>query len=167
MKNKSLNMLIVALLIIAAMSVMLFVFLDDAHDSFRDDVTVSANGVTEKILNVRDLKLLPTEKNEYSVNFYCAASGLYGMTVDYVEKKDGGMKDYVNVTVLFADEVVYTGRLSELLDEKKDVLVNFEGQLHEVKPMTVTFIYEMPGNVGNEAQGTWADFDVCFKVTKL
>ncbi len=164
MKNKSLNMLIVGMLLLAAVSIALVVFLDRAHSGFQEDITVKADGVTEKIMSVRDLKLSPTEKKEYSVNFYCAASGLYSMTVDYMEKEDGGMKNYVNVDVIFGDEVLYEGRLSELLDG--DVLVKFDGQLHESEPLTVSFIYEMPREIGNEAQGTWSDFDIRFIVEK-
>ena len=159
-------MLIVGMLVLVMMSIMLVVFLDKAHDDFPKDVTVSANGVTEKLLNVRNMTLLPTDKREYSVNFYCAASGLYDMEIDYIEKKDGGMKSHVNVSILFDGDVVYSGRLSELLDKERDPIVKFDGQLHETKPMTVTFVYEMPGEVGNEAQGTWSDFDIRFTVSK-
>lgn len=157
-------MLIVGLLLLAAMSVALIVFLGDAYSDFPDRITVEADGVTEKIVNIRDLKLTPTEKKEYSVNFYCAASGLYSFTVDYMEKKDGGMKNYVNVDIIFGDEVIYEGSLSELLDG--DVSVEFEGQLCDSEPLTVSFAYEMPKDVGNEAQGTWSDFDIKFTVDK-
>ena len=157
-------MLIVGMLLLVALSITIIVFLHDAHTEFPDRITVEAEGVTEKILNVRDLKLMPTEKKEYSVSFFCAASGRYSFDVEYVEKKDGGLKDHVIVDVLLDDKAVYSGPLSELLDE--DVTINFEGTLEDEVPLTVSFIYEMPRHVGNEAQGTWSDFDIKFAVKK-
>ena len=40
MKNRSVNILIVALLLLALMSVMILVFLKKAHDDFPNDITV-------------------------------------------------------------------------------------------------------------------------------
>jgi len=164
MKNRSINILIVALLVICAMAVTLAVFLYDAHDKFDDSIVVSGEGVTEQIVSVRDLALVPTEKKEYSVDFFCAASGVYEFDVEYREIEDGGMKDFVLVTISFDDEVIYEGTLAALLDT--DTVVEFDGDLHETKPTTVNFSYEMPYETGNEAQGTWSDFNIAFGVKK-
>lgn len=164
MKNKSMNILIVALLLLSLMSITLIVFLDDAHNRFKQDITVNAGGVTEEIMAVRDLHLNPTESREYSVNFTCAASGLYDFAIEYIEEKDGGMKNFVNVNVRFGDELLYSGRLADLFLE--DVVLEFQGELHATEPVTVKFSYGMPYEVGNEAQGTSADFDIRFTVSK-
>ena len=164
MKNRSVNILIVALLLLAALSVTIIVFLTDAHEEFPESITVSEDGVTEKIGKVRDLKLIPTASKEYSVDFFCAASGVYEFDVEYREIEDGGMKDFVLVTISFDDEVIYEGTLAALLDT--DTVVEFDGDLHETEPTTVNFSYEMPYETGNEAQGTWSDFNIAFNVQK-
>ena len=97
-KNRSLNMLIVGMLVLCALSVTLAVFLYEAHEEFDDRIVVNEDGVTESIIPVRDLMLVPTETKEYSVDFFCAASGTYEFDVSYVETEDGGMKSFVNVT---------------------------------------------------------------------
>ncbi len=164
MKNRSVNILIVSLLLLAAISVVFIVFIEYAHDKFGDDITVSENGVTESIKAVRDLRLNPTETKEYTVNLVCEASGDYYITLDYTEKQDGGMKSFVNITVSLGEEVVYKGPIAELLNTEK--VVEFEGTLEADTPLPVTICYEMPHDVGNEAQGTTADFNVKFSVKK-
>ena len=164
MKNRSINLLIVSLLLIAAMAVTLIVFLEKAKEDFPKNITVDGDGVTESILPVRDLSLNPTESREYSVNLVCAASGSYIITLDYVEKVDGGMKPFVNVTVTCGELTLYTGSLSDLLDT--DIVLKMEGDLYAEDPLTLTFRYEMPESVGNEAQGTYSDFDIDLKIQK-
>ena len=164
MKNRSINLLIVSLLLIAAMAVTLIVFLEKAKEDFPKNITVDGDGVTESILPVRDLSLNPTESKEYSVNLVCAASGTYVITLDYVEKVDGGMKSFVDVSVTCGDLLLYSGSLSDLLDT--DTVLEMEGELKADDPLTLTFRYEMPKSVGNEAQGTYSDFDIDLKITK-
>lgn len=164
MKNKSVNILIFSLLLLGIMAVMLIVFIDKAHDDFKEDIKVSADGVTEETLTVRELKLNPTEKKEYEIRLTCQASGSFYIFLDYEESDDGGMKPYVDVTVRCSDTVVYEGKLSELLDNDK--IIEFEETLDSTEPLPVTICYEMPYYVGNEAQGTYADFDIHLKIEK-
>ena len=164
MKNRSINILIVALLLAAVMSVMLIVFIEEAHNNFEKNITVEANGVTESVIPVRDLQLVPTEKKEYSVNLVCEASGGYFVFLDFVEKKDGGMKPFVVVTVSCDGELVYKGSLAELLDTDK--IVEFVSTLEADDPSVITFEYQMPRETGNEAQGTYSDFDVKLSIKK-
>lgn len=164
MKNKSINILIVSLLMLGVMAVMLITFLGKVKEDFDKNITVSEDGVTESVLTVRDLKLNPTESKEYSVNLVCAATGSYHISIDYEEKADGGMKPFIDVTVKAGDEVVYEGKLTALLDNGE--IIRFDGELYEKEPLVVSICYLMPYDVGNEAQGTYADFDVHLKIEK-
>ena len=164
MKNRSWNILIVSLLLIGLISIMLTIFLGQAKENFPKKITVSSNGVTERILSVRDLQLVPTESREYSTNLFCEASGSYFIYLDYVEGVDGGMKHFVDVVVKANNEVVYLGPLVDLLDGDK--VIEFEGELYEKEPLAVTIRYVMPYHIGNEAQGTYADFDIHLKIQK-
>ena len=164
MKNKNINMLMVSFLLLGILSIVLMVFLSDAQEKFEEDITVSANGVTEKILSVRELKLVPTDSKKYTVNLLCRASGGYGISLDFIEKADGGMKPFVNVSVKCDGLTVYKGKLSDLLDSAK--VIEFDGELKADEPLKITVAYEMPGEVGNEAQGSYADFDIRLKIEK-
>lgn len=166
MKNRSINMFIVGLLLFAVMAVMLFFFLWYAEEEFDEkNLLVEADGVTENMIPIRDLRLSPTESKEYSVNLVCLASGKYEITLDYEETEDGGMKPFVDVIVQCNGIDVYEGTLTELLSDGKQI--QFEGTLEAEEPTVVTVIYKMPGSVGNEAQGTFTDFDIHFRIRKL
>ena len=156
--------MIVALLVIGAMAVMLILFIDKAHDDFKEDVKVNAEGVTLETLTVKDLKLTPNESKEYTVNLTCAASGSYYISLDYEEIKDGGMKSFVDVIVKCDEAEVYNGSLTELLDNGR--IIKFEDELHATEPLVVSICYKMPYNIGNEAQGTYADFKIDLKIEK-
>jgi hypothetical protein len=164
MKTRSINILIVSLLLLGVMAVMLIVLVEKAHDDFEGNITVTQNGETEKTLSVSGLKLNPTESREYSVNLVCLASGKYTVKADFEEKTDGGMKHFVNVTASIDGKCVYEGTLFQLLDGKE--FFEFETELYEKDPAVLTIKYEMPYHIGNEAQGTFCDFYVHLSVKK-
>ena len=156
--------MIVALLVIGAMAIMLILFVDKAHDDLKESIKVNSDGVTYETLTVKDLKLTPDESREYTVSLTCAASGSYYISLDYEEMKDGGMKSFVDVTVKCGEAEVYNGSLTKLLDE--DHIIKFEGELHATEPLVVSICYKMPYSIGNEAQGTYADFKIDMKIEK-
>ncbi len=164
MKNKSINILIVAFVLLSLLAVVLIVFIKDTREGFEENITVSADGVTETTLEVRDLTLVPTDKKEYSVNLVCAATGTYDVSLSYDETLDGGMKNFVNVLVTYDNKLAYDGRLVDLIDNSH--IIEFECELTAKTPVVVKISYEMPYEVGNEAQNTYADFDVKLKLVK-
>lgn len=164
MKKKSINILITALLLLGIVAVVLFVFLAYADEVFDDNLRVSENGVTTHIMEVRNLRLNPAESREYTVNLICEASGGYRVFLDYEEIKDGGMKDFVNVTVKCNGSTVYEGPLKELLDTDK--VVEFFATLEADDPVPISVKYKMPYETGNEAQETYSDFNVKLTIKK-
>ena len=163
MKSKSITLLIFSFLLIGTMAVMLNVFLVQAHDDFRKSVKVGDEGIAEETVTVRGLSLSPTQSQEYEISMSCAASGSYDIALDYEETQDGGLKHHVIVSVYTGGERIYNGLLLDLLDN--DTVVEFVGYLDD-EPLIIKVIYEMPYYIGNEAQGTFADFDVHINVKK-
>ena len=158
MKDKSFYILIVAVLLLSIMAMMLIVFLHRADENFEGSIMVNENGITETLIPVRDLTLVPGTTKEYDINLICEATGSYFIHVDLEESRDGGMKEFVDVLVEFDGVRVYEGKLTELLDEGK--VIETVGELHASEPLIVTLRYSMSVEVGNEAQGTSSDFDV-------
>ena len=156
-------MLIISLLVIGIMATLLIVFLADAKEKFPKEITVEENGVTESILPIRDLMLNPTESREYSVNLFCRASGGYYIFLDFEETEDGGMKPFVDVAVKVDGELLYEGKLDALLAPDAAVI---EAELYADEPRVFAVTYTMPRDVGNEAQGTYSDFDLTLKIKK-
>ncbi len=164
MKKSSINILIVALILSGLMAIALFFFLENTKEDFPEKITVSENGVTESLLPITDLRLKPTDTKEYSVNLVCDASGDYLVSLDYVEKLDRGMKSFVVVTVSCDGEIIYYGSLTALLDT--DLVLEFERTLSADDPTVINFKYHMPREIGNEAQGTYSDFNIKLTIKK-
>ena len=164
MKNRSINMLIVATILFTLLAIMLLFFLMDADRSFEGDITVNEYGVTETVIPIRDLTLTPGVQKDYDVNVFCKATGSYHVTIDYEEKVNGGMKYFVNVRILADGEQIYQGPLTELIDNELTLI--FDAELDDKRPTILTFIYEMPVETGNEAQGAFSDFDITVKIKK-
>ena len=164
MKKRSINMLIVGLLLLGLFAVVLIVFLEDTHDNFEENIVISQDGVTEEVLKFENLRLVPTQKTEYTVNLVCAASGKYHISLDYAEKTNGGMRDFIKVLIKYGDNVAYSGGLNDLL---LGSVVEFDGELYADDPLPITINYAMPEEVGNEAQGTFEDFIICLKIEKI
>ena len=165
MNKKTLNILIVALLVLGAMACMLIAFTANAREDFPESVKVKRNGETQEVFAVRDLKLTPSESKEYEIDLVCDASGAYDIALEYQEQHDGGMKRYVDVTVQANGETVYEGKLAKLLDGGEKI--ELQGTLYAQEPLVLKIIYTMPYETGNEAQGTSADFDLCLKIQKI
>ena len=148
---------------IGIFAIMLITFLGQAHEDFPKNITIDAGETTDTVFTVRDLQLSPAEYEEYTVNLVCAASGSYHISLEYTQTRDGGMSDFVNVVVIAKDQVVYRGPMNALLQGE---VVSFDGELQAKDPLPVTIRYEMPYEIGNEAQGTSADFDVRVRIKK-
>lgn len=164
MKKHTYYIIIVAMLLLIAFSIMLIIFLHNADEIYEGNIRVRENDVTETTIPVRDLVMNPGVEKEYHVDLICDATGSYFIHIDFEEKKDGGMKDFVEVTILSNDKRVYQGPLTALLDDK--LIFEFIGELDESEPHVLTFKYMMPLETGNEAQGTSSNFDIHIVIKK-
>ena len=164
MKQRGFTILTVSLILIGMLAVMLLVFVDQAHEEFKENIRVSENGVTEEVLSVRDLMLNPADQKQYEIKLTCPASGSFDITLDHEEIKNGGMKQFINVRIFCDEREVYCGTLVDLLD--RGTLVTMQAELHATEPTVLRVVYEMPYETGNEAQGTYADFNIHLKIEK-
>lgn len=164
MKDRSFYILITAMVLLSVLAVLLIFFIFNADYKYEDNIRVKENGITETLIPVRDLVLSPGVEKDYDVKLICDASGSYFIHIDFQEREDGGMKEFVNVIVEYDGEQVYEGKLTELIDE--GFVIEGERELHAQDPMNVTFRYVMPLETGNEAQGTYSYFDVHIVIKK-
>ena len=74
------------------------------------------------------------------------------------------MKEFVNVRVSCDGTEVFFGSLNGLFEEGSHV--EFESELSGEHPVVLSVVYEMPREIGNEAQGTYADFNIHLQVKK-
>jgi hypothetical protein len=73
------------------------------------------------------------------------------------------MKQFVDVQILYAEEVIYDGTLTDLLGGRE---ILKELSLERGVLYDLTFIYSMSDEVGNEAQKTTTSFDINVAIMK-
>ncbi|MBQ8425023.1 MAG: hypothetical protein IJX17_03260 [Clostridia bacterium] len=138
--------------------------IQNAHDDFGEEIIIESNGQTVKNFSIDDLMLNPGQSKEYSVNLICKAEGTYLIILDYNETKDGGLKGFVDVDIFVNDNIIETKKLDELLTD--NVTIEFSEDLYGDKPVVLKFVYKMSNNIKNEAQETYADFDLKLTIEK-
>ena len=94
------------------------------------------------------------------MNEFFETSGLYDAKIVFTEQKDGGLKNYVVATLTADGEIIYKGSLNQLLGTTQW----FELTPQKDETVNISLVYEMPLDVKNEAQGTYATFDAALTV---
>ena len=164
-KKKTFISIIITLSMITLAAICTCLFMLNAYFKFKNTVTVKADGVTQATVSVSDLSLTPSQSKEYEINFVCDVAGTFSVELDYQEKDDGGMKDFVDVSVYAEGACVYEGGLAYLL--QPDSLVTFNSTLHAKTPNAVKIVYAMPSETGNDAKNTSATFDILVRIYKI
>lgn len=164
MSKLGITVLVVALCVLAATGILLAANTQMAHEDFEENITVSKEGTTTDTVEVNNLSLYPTDSRAYTVHLKCKASGTYGILLDFEEKRDGGLKPYVDVTIKADGKTVFVGQLAALLSGESTP--QFSGELSGERPFDIEIIYTMPREVGNEAQNAFADFNVNLTIEK-
>lgn len=163
MTKKMMIVLLTLIAVAAAVAVGLAAYVLSARGKLKKTIRVNAEGVTEETLAVSDLSLLPGESVTYTLSLVCAAEGDFYVRLIYTEKEDGGLKDFVNVTVGAEGNDPYTGSLKELLAGETPCLT-LVLEREEYRDVTIT--YTVPEETGNGMQGAWADLSLTVQIER-
>ena len=134
-----------------------FFYVKSAQSDYRDEATIEINGTTTKTLKVNFPAFKPGEHYDYAVNLKCKAEGEYNVELEFSQTLDGGLKDYLSVEITCGDET-YRNTLGVMLDGEEKP--RFSRSLSADAVTKILFRFYMPVEVGNEAQGKVADFNV-------
>lgn len=123
---------------------------------------MKTDGVTHEVFEVKTLSLFPSDEKTFSISVKSDIAGKFSVSLSFEEIYDGGMKNFVLVEISSDGKSVYDGTLSELLNGKT---VNFDENLSKTQK-TIEIKYNMPLDVGDEAQNTSTKFNVHFEAVK-
>ena len=157
MSSKFITFLFIAAAVMSVLFSGLMIYVFVLKDSILDEVVLVRDGVNEVELVVDDLQLTPGATKQYNIVLNSKETGSYTLDMLYNETVDGGMKQFVDVQILCAEEVIYDGTLADLLGGREILhsLTLERGMVYDL-----TFIYSMSDEVGNEAQKTTTSFDI-------
>jgi hypothetical protein len=151
------NLLIILSVLFAVTLTGILLYIADANNDFSDKMVIRSNGITEKVFEVTDLSLIPTESKDYEIELVSVLECEFIITLDYIQTTDGGLGEFVDVIIKVSDEVYYEGKLDDLFNTDS-VLLKLYFESSETKTILIT--YKMDESVGNEAKGTFSDFEI-------
>ena len=161
-KKRTRNILILVLCIYALIGIVFFFYVRQVQSDFTEEITVEINGTTTSVLKMGELNLKPSESRDYAVNLKSKSDGEYKIDLNFSETTDGKLKDFINAEIA-CGEKKYTKTLRELLSGEDTI--TFICSLKGDVATRILIHYYMPIEVGNEAQGAVADFNVALTAT--
>ena len=143
-----------SIMIIVGVSLMAWMF---ATEESRNNIVVDISGDGVETIKFEALGLVPGEQCEYTVQLKGENAKEYDLSFDFVEVKEGTLKDFARVQIISGEEVVYDELLADAI-EKVDLSLPVD--FHEDKNTVLTIVYYMPVEVGNEAKNAEALFEL-------
>ena len=157
MRKGILTVLIVFTLSLIAFAGYLLYYIIDTSDDFSKKVVIRNEGEIVKTIEVSNLSLVPSESKEYEIELVSIHDGKFFVTLDYEELENGGLSEFVFVSIKLDDGIeYYNGCLKDLFGD--DILLNMCFESNVSQKIIIT--YSMPVEVGNEAKHTYSDFNI-------
>ncbi len=130
-----------------------------SHDKYLNKSTVNLSNGDEvnAELGVDLGSLYPGASLSYTFNLKANKGDGFNITASFIEKGPTTIKEYVNVEIRLNGERIDSDSLNAYLGGKT---VNFRAEFGNTNLQEVELIYTMSAEVGDEAQGATADFDI-------
>ena len=159
MKKKAIMIvLIVAAIVMILGSVFLFIHIS-SRDNLNYDIHINSQGEAEKVLSIQALNLAPGQTRQYTLNLLSQSAKEYRIRLNFIPKGSGTLQNFITVEIK-AGDVAVTRPLHELFD---GTTVDIDSRGAD----KIFINYIMPENVGNEAQGAQASFDIRLTVSRM
>ena len=156
------KLLPICAIILIFIGVGLAIYLYELHKLSADKILIKGDSEHE-VIEVVDLKLIPSESKKYTIDLIVLESSDFSGSLKFVEDVDGGLKQFVDVCLEIEDEVLFEGKLGELLS---DSVIEFATHIDSLNPVKIHITYSMDESVGNEAENVYADFSIDVKLER-
>lgn len=164
MKKRIYFPLIVSICALTILGVILFVNNQQAGEKFDESLTVnSEQALDEKSFSVEGLNMYPGASKSVNVLLSLQEKDEYVFTIEFIEKNDGGLKDFIDADVEIDGQVKLQASLKDLLGGQK-----FEYNLATTQAdqkIIVKVIYKMDVSVTG-GEGATATFDMILSIKR-
>lgn len=152
-KKKLIDIALIALSVVILLAVALMAYLM-TRDRRIIKVDISSGEAQDVVFD--DLVLFPGESTGYKLLLCGKYSDEYQITLEFKDNEpDKTLKDHAYIRMEKGDEILCDALLRDVLEGDGIVFTAF---LTEGEAETISVIYYMPEDVGNEAQNAEADF---------
>lgn len=128
-------------------------------DLGKDDHSISVEiGDGESgVAGFEHLNLVPGQEVQYTMSISSKDGPTYAVDFEFRNRGDSDLQDYVYVRMLIGEEELCNALLADVMDSGP---ISHYTRISEGDPCEVTIIYYMPEEIGNEAEGAEAHFDL-------
>ena len=113
-----------------------------------------------KIINFKDLTLIPGHKTDYTILINSNYSKNYILELLFIENNNNQINNYLYVELLIDDEVIY----ENMFNEVKSDTIRFSKFIKRNEPLKIKVVYYLDKNTGNEIQNE--EIDIELMITK-
>ncbi len=113
-----------------------------------------------KIINFKDLTLIPGHKTDYTILINSNYSKNYIIELLFLENNNNQVNNYLYVELLIDDEVIY----ENMFNEVKSDTIRFSKFIKRNEPLKIKVVYYLDKNTGNEIQNE--EIDIELMITK-
>lgn len=135
-----------------------------ANNGYEKEIIIVQDGETVEDMQIKGLEVHPSESVDYKVLFKAKVTGTYNINMDFTEVEDGGLKEFIVVTIKNGDTLIYEQSLLETLSGEA---ISFDCNITANEPYVIDVKYKMPIEVGNEAMNAKASFDIKFTIKMI
>ena len=143
------------LAVIIGEGIVLFKIIDLGKDDHSIGVEI-ADGESGKV-SFEHLNLVPGDEVAYTLLVSSIEGPTYAVDFEFREISDSPLKDYVYVRMLIGEEELCDELLADLMDNGA---ISRNLVISKGEECAVTIIYYMPEEIGNEAEGADAYFEL-------
>ena len=123
----------------------------------RNNISVSVFDGAEHTIEFKDISLVPGESCEYDITLKGENAQQYVLTLDFAELEEKTLKNFARVKILSGDDEICDELLRDVFENEDIVL---EVDFDKDKNTELKFVYYLPIDVGNEAKGAEAVFNL-------
>lgn len=109
-----------------------------------------------KIINFKDLTLIPGHKTDYTILINSNYSKNYILELLFLENNNNQVNNYLYVELLIDDEVIY----ENMFNEVKNDTIRFSKFIKRNEPLKIKVVYYLDKNTGNEIQNEEIDIEL-------
>lgn len=113
-----------------------------------------------KIINFKDLTLIPGHKTDYTILINSNYSKNYILELLFLENNNNQVNNYLYVELLIDDEVIY----ENMFNEVKSDTIRFSKFIKRNEPLKIKVVFYLDKNTGNEIQNE--EIDIELMITK-
>ncbi len=156
------NILIIALIVLTLGGIALGTWSYISGEKYSDEKTIELGGsqtVSEE-MEVRIGGFVPGVSADYTLHLKANQGDAFHVALSFKRGDTDALARFLTVAIYQGETLLTEGELTEYLDGKT---TEFDLSFTDTDQLDIRIIYTMHTDVGDEAQGTSADFEILFE----